>query len=454
MSRRVRSSASQTTTVRPRAGKGKALDPAARAALEPRFGHDFGNVRVHADAAAAASAAALNARAFTIGDDIAFAADAYAPHSAAGQALIAHELAHVMQQSRGDDRARDRDGDGRDAEQRADAAAARAIAGHDVSPAALGGASAGMQAKPDDPPVPSPDAEPDVITGADGDPPAADKTVLDGFANDKADLTAKHQLLIDALAFQVWSNLDRESDATVSISITGHTDTTGTEKHNSGLGGERAANAKAALEAALAKQGVGAAKLEGISATSQGESALAVPTADEVAEPRNRRVEVEVTFKMKVKPPPPKEPSKPLPGTPGGPKIWEVPGVLEGLGEPDPYGPKPAPKAPPTREWLENALKRDPLLKKLPEWARDKAIGALKDADEKAAEAIIDAIPFDDEYKKAAKAAMKALLQTLKGRKFKPPPEPPRGIPEDMLKTPSFPKMPGEMIFKLPPIRF
>jgi outer membrane protein OmpA-like peptidoglycan-associated protein len=452
MSRRLRSFVSQTTaTVPPRADAGKPLDPAAHAALAPRFGHDFGNVRVHADAAAAASTAATNARAFTIGEDIAFAAGEYAPHSAAGQALIAHELAHVVQQSRGSGRA---GGCGGDAEQRADAAAARAVAGHDVAPAALGNAPAGMQAKPDDPPLPSPDAERDVVTGADAGAPAADKTLLDGFATDKADLTQKHQLVIDALAFQVWSNLDREPDATVSIAITGHTDTTGTEKHNSGLGDRRAASAKAALAAALAKQGVDAAKLEGITATSQGESALAMPTADEVAEPRNRRVEVEVTFKLKPKPPPPKEPSKPLPGMPGGPKIWEMPGVLEGLGEPDPYGPKPAPKAPPTSEWLENALERDPLLKKLPKWARKKAIGALKDADEKAAEAIIDAIPFDDEYKEAAKAAMKALLQTLKGRKFKPPPEPPRGIPEDMLKTPSFPKMPGETIFTLPAIKF
>lgn len=53
-----------------------------------------------------------------------------------------------------------------------------------------------------------------------------------------------------------------------------------------------------------------------------------------------------------------------------------------------------------------------------------------------------------------AKAAAKALLQTLKGRELKPPPQPPRGILEDMLKTSTLPKAPGEMIFKLPPIRF
>lgn len=455
MSRRVRLPASPSgpTPARRAAARGRVLESATRAAFEKRFGHDFANVRILADAQAAAETAMIGARAFTVGDDIAFARGAFRPDDTAGRALIAHELAHVVQQSRG--------GDARDAEARADAAADNVLAGRDVSPAALGGAPLGVQAKPDEPQSAAPAAgaeslKPDVITGADVPVPAApaERTLLTAFKTDTADLTAKHQLIIDEVAFQVWTMLAREADATVSIALTGHTDTTGTEKHNSGLGGQRAANAKGALEAALAKQGVETAKLEGITASSKGESALLVPTGDDVAEPQNRRVEIEVTFKVKPPPPPPKT-TGPLPGTPGGPKIWEVPGVLESFDEPDVYGPKRPPKAPPpSGEWLEEALKRDPLLKKLPEWAREKAIGALKDADEKAADAIIDAIPFDDDYKKAAKAAMKALLQTLKGRKFKPPPEPPRGIPEDLLKPPSFPKMPGEMIFKLPAIKF
>jgi outer membrane protein OmpA-like peptidoglycan-associated protein len=428
--------------------QGEPLQGALREAMRPRFGHDFGRVRIHTDANAHAEARAMRARAFTVGEDIFFAANEYRPYEPARRRLIAHELAHVVQQAR--------DGSGDDAESHAEAAAARALAGRSIAPGALGGAPLGVQTKPDSPDAPSP--QPDVITGADAaaaPAAAADKTVLSAFATDGAELTAKHKLLIDAIAFQVWSNLEQEPDATVSIAITGHTDTTGTEKHNSGLGGQRAANAKAALEAAIAKQGIDSAKLEAVSATSKGESELRVPTGDEAAEPQNRRVEIEVTLKKKAKPAaPPKAPSGPLPGTPGGPKIWEVPGVMESLEEPE-VGPRRPPKAPqPSGEWLEEALKRDPLLKQLPKPLRDKAIGALKDADEKAADAIIDAVPFDDEYKKAAKAAMKALLQTLKGRKFKPPPEPPRGIPEDMLKTPGFPKAPGEMIFKLPPIRF
>lgn len=68
--------------------------------MEPRFGHDFSRVRVHSDAAAASSALALGARAYTSGLDIVLGAGIN-PSGAASRALIAHELAHVVQQSRG-----------------------------------------------------------------------------------------------------------------------------------------------------------------------------------------------------------------------------------------------------------------------------------------------------------------------------------------------------------------
>jgi len=66
--------------------------------MEARFGHDFGAVRIHADARAAASAAALGALAYTVGPHIVFGAGRYAPGSAEGRALLAHELAHTIQQ--------------------------------------------------------------------------------------------------------------------------------------------------------------------------------------------------------------------------------------------------------------------------------------------------------------------------------------------------------------------
>jgi hypothetical protein len=80
---------------------GKPLDPITRAFFEPRFGRDLGNVRVSADAAAARSAAVIGARAYTVGRRIAFAAGEYAPGTSSGLGLLAHELAHVVQQSDG-----------------------------------------------------------------------------------------------------------------------------------------------------------------------------------------------------------------------------------------------------------------------------------------------------------------------------------------------------------------
>ena len=79
-----------------RAG-GRRLDPATRAYFEPRFGRDLGDVRVHDDPAAARSARLIGAKGYTVGADIAFARGRYAPDSTAGRALLAHELAHVVQ---------------------------------------------------------------------------------------------------------------------------------------------------------------------------------------------------------------------------------------------------------------------------------------------------------------------------------------------------------------------
>jgi hypothetical protein len=70
--------------------------------MKSRLGHDFGQVRLHTDARAARSARAVNAKAYTVGNDVVFAEGRYAPHTSAGRALIAHELTHVGQQLSGD----------------------------------------------------------------------------------------------------------------------------------------------------------------------------------------------------------------------------------------------------------------------------------------------------------------------------------------------------------------
>jgi hypothetical protein len=80
------------------AGPGRPLDAATRHFFEPRFGHDFSRVRIHAGAQAAASARALAAQAYTVGADIVFAGGKFSPATTEGRRLVAHELSHVVQQ--------------------------------------------------------------------------------------------------------------------------------------------------------------------------------------------------------------------------------------------------------------------------------------------------------------------------------------------------------------------
>lgn len=78
---------------------GQPLSEATRSYFEPRFGHDFSRVRVHTDGEAATAASAVSARAYTLGRDIVFASGEYAPATVDGTRLLAHELAHVVQQA-------------------------------------------------------------------------------------------------------------------------------------------------------------------------------------------------------------------------------------------------------------------------------------------------------------------------------------------------------------------
>ncbi|MBL9135484.1 MAG: DUF4157 domain-containing protein [Verrucomicrobiales bacterium] len=78
---------------------GHSLDPAIRTQMEAGFGHDFSQVRLHTDTLAAASAKAVNARAYTVGSDIVFASGEYRPDTLDGRRLLAHELTHTLQQA-------------------------------------------------------------------------------------------------------------------------------------------------------------------------------------------------------------------------------------------------------------------------------------------------------------------------------------------------------------------
>lgn len=117
---------------------GDPLDHGTRRDMEDRFQQDFSAVRVHADARAATSAEAVDARAYTVGQRVVFGKDQYAPRSGSGRHLLAHELAHVVQQRRGG--AAPRGDHGASLEVFATQAARAAVQGN--GPVAVAGASA------------------------------------------------------------------------------------------------------------------------------------------------------------------------------------------------------------------------------------------------------------------------------------------------------------------------
>jgi hypothetical protein len=82
-------------------GGGERLDPGLARAMGDRMGQDFSDVRIHAGGAASESAQAVNAQAYTVGNDVVFQAGQYDPSSLGGMRTLAHELTHVMQQRQG-----------------------------------------------------------------------------------------------------------------------------------------------------------------------------------------------------------------------------------------------------------------------------------------------------------------------------------------------------------------
>ena len=79
---------------------GQPMDAETKRFMERRFDYDFARVRIHSDSRAGATADNLGAHAYTVGDHIVFARGTYSPRSVLGQTLLAHELAHVIQQRR------------------------------------------------------------------------------------------------------------------------------------------------------------------------------------------------------------------------------------------------------------------------------------------------------------------------------------------------------------------
>ena len=261
---------------------GRPLDAATRAIMEPRFGQDFSQVRVHSDAPAAQSARAIDAQAYVVGTDLVFGAGQFAPHTAGGAKLLAHELAHVAQPRAIGSAPMSQPGDA--SEREADRAADAVVSGGSARPTAAGAA---LQRQP----LPGAADLPPLSGGGsllDKASPllaaAAGSTTLEGFDTGKADVKPAHQKQLDASARNIQDLLRQYALSTVSI--TGHADTVDTEAKNLALGSARAA----AVKQALIDRGVPEAI---ISVDSKGEGPRqAVKTRDETPNAANRRVEV------------------------------------------------------------------------------------------------------------------------------------------------------------------
>lgn len=92
------SGAADPAAIRSELGAGRVLDAGVRSRMESAFNANFSRVRVHADVKGSRMSSALRAKAFTVGEHVAFDAGEYRPGTLLGDALIAHELAHVVQQ--------------------------------------------------------------------------------------------------------------------------------------------------------------------------------------------------------------------------------------------------------------------------------------------------------------------------------------------------------------------
>lgn len=134
------------SAAKPASTSGASLPAATQAQMGAAFGHDFSQVRIFADEAAAESAQALGAKAYTLGSDIFFNKRFYDPHGAQGRTLLAHELTHVVQQEKagsptaGVQTRLEVSQPGDPAEQEAEALAGRVVAGESVKVQAAPGA--------------------------------------------------------------------------------------------------------------------------------------------------------------------------------------------------------------------------------------------------------------------------------------------------------------------------
>jgi hypothetical protein len=165
-------------------GGGRPLDPGLRSSMEDSIGHDFSDVRVHDDTAAAASAKSVQAHAYTVGNHVVFNEGKFQPETTEGRRTLAHELTHVVQQRQGPVDGTPAEGGikvstpGDRFEREADSVADRVVSGSASEPAPAPAAAPAVQRHEDDsaeaPPVQRQAEEEEVPAeaGAEAAPPS------------------------------------------------------------------------------------------------------------------------------------------------------------------------------------------------------------------------------------------------------------------------------------------
>ena len=244
---------------------GQSLPQSVRSFFEPRFGLDFSGVRIHTDARSASLSSSLNARAFTVGRHVAFGRGQFAPNSHAGRWLIAHELAHVAQQSHVDQMTPASRGA---LEAEADSAAQAVTAGESFHPHHTAEPAQSLTAP--------------VATGPGRvEVPSADRVVLTNFDIERATLKPEWVGAIALVAAML--NLDPSREA----EITGHADSTGPPDLNLDLSLDRANTIQQDLETRVLERAVASPVTVGL-----GEAVPLDTNATAAGRERNRRVEI------------------------------------------------------------------------------------------------------------------------------------------------------------------
>ena len=361
---------------------GEPLDAATRTLMEPRFGHDFSRIRIHTDAQAAESARAVNALAYTVGEDVVFGRGQYRPGSRDGQQLIAHELTHTIQQVAGTS-PRESGRSERRLESEAEAVSRAAVEGGDVRVGSSSPVSLSRQTAPSTAPAAGPAATPTTVTGT-------DPNTIDGFVTGRAEISPANMAKLQVIAARIQVSLKEHPGS--KVLVVGHTDAQGNEADNMTLGMRRAESTRDAL----VKMGVPAEKIQ---TESKGQS-QPVDESGKKDNPRNRRAEVKFEAAAppaqpaapKVDPNPPPEPTPQFQDPrkdprlfpqPQWPKQQEQPKLRPPYKPPAPEPPKPIPlipkglepKSPLQRinEALDREVNRITRAIGLPKWAQDKA---------------------------------------------------------------------------------